>query len=325
MLLSAARLQILELAAKLAKGQTAIQSMKQLIVNADDFGLTEDINHGIIAAHRDGLLTSTSLVANGLAFKHAATISRTFGQLSVGVHFNLSQGSPVSPANRIPSLVNKQSELYLSPLHLFVAILRKQVNVQDIHTECRAQILKVLEAGIAPTHLDGHLHVHLLPQLSPVVIQLAREFGIRHVRCPTEDLEITLPLIWRINGNGLAALKRSAVAYGVSSFAGRFRAHLRASEFTCPTSFLGLAHTGFLDANALSVLLALVPNGTTELMCHPGYASAELVSFGGSLTRERELELIALTAPEVKERVRSLGIRLVNFKDWQDNKMTATI
>ena len=195
----------------------------------------------------------------------------------------------------------------------------------DIRSECRAQILKVFDTGITPTHLDGHLHVHVLPQLSDILIRLAREFGIRHVRSPTEDLEITLPLIWRINGNSLAALKRSTVAYGVSSFAGRFREHLRRSGFTCPNTFFGVAHTGFLDANALSALLALVPNGTTELMCHPGYNSAELESFGGSLTREREVELLALTAPAINDLVGNLTIRLVNFSDWEDDKMTAAI
>jgi hopanoid biosynthesis associated protein HpnK len=299
--------------------------MKQLIVNADDFGLTEDVNRGIIVAHRDGILTSASLLANGSAFNQAVTSSREFVQLSVGVHLNLSQGNPVSPASRIPSLVNEQGKLHLSPLHLWMRILRKQLSLEDIHTECRAQVLKVLEAGIAPTHLDGHLHVHLLPQLSAILIRLAHEFGIRHVRCPTEDLEITLPLIWRINGNSLAALKRSTVAYGVSSFAGRFREHLRKSGFTCPNAFFGVAHTGFLDANALSVLLALVSNGTTELMCHPGYNSAELESFGGSLTHEREVELLALTAPEINDLVGNLAIRLVNFSDWEDDKMTAAI
>jgi chitin disaccharide deacetylase len=294
--------------------------MKQLIVNADDFGLTEDVNRGIIVAHRDGILTSTSLLANGSAFEQAVNSSRKLVQLSVGVHLNLSQGNPVSPASRIPSLVNKQGELHLSPLNLWTKLLRKQLSLEDIHTECRAQILKVFEAGIAPRHLDGHLHVHLLPQLSPVLIRLAQELGIRHVRCPTEDLAITLPLIWRIQGNSLAVLKRSAVAYGVSSLAGRFKERLRTSGLTCPNAFLGLAHTGFLDAKALGVLLTLVPNSTTELMCHPGYDSAELESFGGNLTLEREIELLALTAPEVKELVGNLGIRLVNFRDWEDDR-----
>lgn len=293
--------------------------MKQLIVNADDFGLTEGVNRGIIVAHRDGILTSTSLLANGAAFDQAVIASRKFVQLSVGVHLNLSHGNPVSPANRIPSLVNEQGELHLSPLHLWTRILRKQSSLEDIHTECRAQILKLLDARVAPTHLDGHLHVHLLPQLSALLVQLAGEFGIRHLRCPTEDLETTLPLIWRINGNRLAALKRSAIAYGVSSFAGRFKGHLRAPGLTCPNTFFGLAHTGFLDTNALSALLALVPNGTTELMCHPGYDSTELQSFGGGLTSAREVELLALTTPRITEAVGNLGIRLINFGNWGDD------
>jgi hopanoid biosynthesis associated protein HpnK len=296
--------------------------MKQLIVNADDFGLTENVNRGIIVAHRDGILTSTSLLANGSAFEQAVSSSRKLVQLSVGVHLNLSQGNPVSPANRIPSLVNKQGELHLSPMYLWMRILRTQLSLEDIHTECRAQVLKVFEAGVAPTHLDGHLHVHLLPQLSPVLIRLAREFGIRHVRCPTEDLAITLPLIWRIKGNSLAALERSLVAYGVSSLAERLREYLLAVGITCPNAFFGLAHTGFLDTNALKVLIAKVPDGTTELMCHPGYDSSELESFGGNLTREREVELLAFTAPEVKDLIGNLGIRLVNFRDWERGKTT---
>ena len=138
----------------------------------------------------------------------------------------------------------------------------------------------------------------------------------------TEDLAITLPLIWRINGNSLAALKRSAVAYGVSSFAERLREYLLAVGITCPNAFFGLAHTGCLDTDALKVLIAKVPDGTTELMCHPGYDSSELKSFGGNLTREREVELLAFTAPEVKDLIGNLGIRLVNFRDWERGKTT---
>ena len=299
--------------------------MKQLIVNADDFALTEGVNRGIIVAHRDGILTSTSLLANGLAFEHAVSSSRDFVQLSVGVHLNLSQGSPVSPANHIPSLVNEQGELYASPLQLWTKMLAKKLSLEDVRVEFRAQILKVLNSGITPTHLDGHLHVHLLPRLSSILIQLAREFGIRHIRCPVENLKLTLPVIWKIGGNSLGAFKRSAVAYGVSSFAAQFREHLRKSGITCPNAFLGLAHTGFLDTNALRALLALVPNGITELMCHPGYNSAEVKSLGGSLTREREAELLALTSPRIKELVGNLGVQLVNFRDWGDNKMTAAV
>ena len=293
--------------------------MKRLIVNADDFGLAESVNRGIIAAHRDGILTSASLLANGLAFDQAIVLSRRFPGLSVGVHLNISEGRPVSPATAIPSLVNERGELHLSPFHLWTSLLRRQISLEEIHAECRAQALKVLHAGVTPTHLDGHLHMHVLPQLSPILIALAREFGIRGVRCPAEDLEATLPLLWNINGASIAVLRRSAIAYGVGSFAKRFREQLRLAGLVCPDVFLGLAHTGFLDAKALSALLAFVPNGLTELMCHPGYASAQVESLGGGLTRERETEVLALTAPETRQIVERLGIRLTTFRDLEED------
>jgi chitin disaccharide deacetylase len=291
--------------------------MKRLIVNADDFGLAESVNRGIIVAHRDGILTSTSLLANGSAFDQAIALSRQFPQLSVGVHLNISEGRPASPAAGIPSLVNERGELHLSPFRLWTKIVRRQISLEDIHSECRAQVLKVWHAGVKPTHLDGHLHVHVLPQLSPILIALAREFGIRSIRCPAEDLEATLPLLWKLSGASIAGLERSAIAYGVSSFARRFKEQLRMAGFVYPSAFLGLAHTGFLDARALSALLAFVPNGSTELMCHPGYASAQVESLGGGLTRARETEVLALTAPETREIVESLGIRLTNFRDLE--------
>jgi chitin disaccharide deacetylase len=291
--------------------------MKRLIVNADDFGLAESVNRGIIVAHRDGILTSTSLLANGSAFDQAIALSRQFPQLSVGVHLNISEGRPVSPAAGIPSLLNERGELHLSPFRLWTKIVTRQISLEEINSECRAQVLKVWHAGVEPTHLDGHLHVQVLPQLSPILIALAREFGIRSVRCPAENLEATLPLLWKLSGAGIAALERSAIAYGVSSFARRFREQLRMAGLVYPSAFLGLAHTGFLDVRALGGLLAFVPNGSTELMCHPGYTSAQVASLGGRLTRERETELLALTAPETREIVESRGIRLTNFRDLE--------
>lgn len=293
--------------------------MKRLIVNADDFGLTEGINRGIMVAHRDGILTSTSLLANGPAFDQAIAASQQLPQLSVGVHLNISEGRPVSPAARIPSLVNELGELHLSPFQLWMRILGRQISLEDIHAECRAQILKLFDAGLRPSHLDGHLHVHVLPQLSPILIALAHEFCIPNVRSPAEDLEATLPLLWKSGGAGIAALERSTIAYGVSSFAWRFKEQLRVAGLVCPGAFLGLAHTGFLDTQSLIALLALVPNGTTELMCHPGYAIAQMESLRGQLSRERETELVALTAPEVKEVLGSLGIRLSNFCDLEED------
>jgi len=148
--------------------------MKRLIVNADDFALTESVNRGIIAAHRDGILTSASLLANGTAFEQAIASSQHVPQLSVGVHLNISEGTPVTPAAHISTIVDGRGEFYLKPFHLWVRILKRQINLDHIYTECRAQICKVFEAGIGPTHLDGHLHIHILPQLSQVITRSPR-------------------------------------------------------------------------------------------------------------------------------------------------------
>jgi predicted glycoside hydrolase/deacetylase ChbG (UPF0249 family) len=287
--------------------------VKKLIVNADDFGLAEEINRGIIAAHRDGILTSASLLANGPAFDDAIGARRHFPRLSIGMHLNLSQGWPVSAAQRVPTLVNERRELHLGPFQLWVGILRKKISLEDIRTECRAQIVRLFDAGVSPTHLDGHLHVHLLPPLSPILIGLALEFCIPFLRCPAEDLEATLPMLWKTGPPCMAALERSAVALAVSSLARRFREQLRPTGLRCPDAFWGLAHTGFLDGKALAALLAVVPNGTAELMCHPGYSSPQVAALGGKLNRQREAEVLALTAPEINEIVKSLGVRLTNF------------
>lgn len=292
--------------------------MKRLIINADDFGLTQSVNRGIIVAHRDGILTSTSLLANGSAFDDALILSRQAPRLSVGVHLNVSDGTPVSPAARIPTLVSERGELYLSPFRLGARILAGQINLEDIRSEFRAQVFKVFDAGITPTHLDGHLHVHILPQLSSLVIALAHEFHIRYVRCPAENLEATLPLLWKLGDAGIGALERSAIAYVVSAFAQSFKQQLRTNSLFFADAFLGLTHTGFLDMTMMSALLDLVQNGTTELMCHPGYASSQVALLGGKLTHAREAEVLALTAPEIKGIVEKMGIRLTNFRDLED-------
>ena len=289
--------------------------MKRLIMNADDFGLAESVNDGILAAYDFGILTSASLLANGSAFAHAIASSLHFPGLSLGVHLNLSSGAPVSDAALVPSLVNERGELYLNPVRLGIGLLRRRIRLEHIRAELRAQVIKIFDASVTPTHLDGHLHVHVLPQIAPLVIEIAREFCIRCVRCPTEDLETSLPLLWRSGGASLAKWNRSAIAYAVTSLAQPFTEQLRTAGLACPDAFCGLAHTGFLNVRTLSELLASIRPGVTELMCHPGYVSAELQSFGGSLTNARASELVALTAPEIKHKVERLGVRLINFRD----------
>ena len=160
--------------------------MRQLIVNADDFGLTEQVSRGILDAHREGIVTSTTLMANGGAFGTAVSMGRREYGLGIGVHLNLTEGLPVSSASNIPTVVDRQGRLHLSPRRLLQGIMTRQVNLAEVEIELWRQILKVLGAGILPTHLDGHKHVHVLPGVSGIVIRLAQEFSIPSIRCPSE-------------------------------------------------------------------------------------------------------------------------------------------
>src|SRR5262245_42987845 len=151
--------------------------MKRLIVNADDFGLSEGINRAVVLGHRQGIVTSATLMANGGAFATAVEMARTAGSLGIGVHLNLTEGAPVSTPSAIPGLVDARGLFAHTVEQLGWKVLRGTLRLLDIEREFRAQIEKVLAAGVAVTHLDSHKHVHLIPALCHMVLRLATEYG----------------------------------------------------------------------------------------------------------------------------------------------------
>jgi predicted glycoside hydrolase/deacetylase ChbG (UPF0249 family) len=288
--------------------------MKQLIVNADDFGLTKRVSEGIVEAHRHGIVSSTTLMANGGAFEAAAALRRQAPHLGIGMHLNLSEGMPVSPAFKIPSLLNGHGRLYLTPGRLWKGIVTRQVSLADVETELRAQIAKIHRAGIVPTHFDGHKHVHVLPGVSDIVIRLAREFSIPSVRCPLEEPPGLFDMLDSRGARRASVLKQYLVGRGVSVLARRFRQKLAEAGLRHPTHFYGLSQTGFLDARGIREVLGRLPQGTSELMCHPGYVDFELARTGTRLLAEREIEASALGSRPIRRFVEGSGIRLVNYQ-----------
>jgi predicted glycoside hydrolase/deacetylase ChbG (UPF0249 family) len=142
----------------------------RLIFNADDFGFTRDVNEGIVEAHRHGVLTATTLMANGDAFDHAVACARDTPSLDVGVHLVMVQGQSVaSPGHAMPATLQE----------LAFALLRRQIPVYE---EAAAQIRKILAAGIRPSHIDTHKHTHLFPPVLDALARVAREFGIPWMR-----------------------------------------------------------------------------------------------------------------------------------------------
>ena len=285
---------------------------RNLIVNADDLGWTAGVNRGITEAHSNGIVTSASLLANGEAFAEAAELTRGTRGLGVGVHLNLSDGAPVAARNAVPSLLNNTGEFEGGPDALLLKIAMRAVSMQEVETEWEAQITKVRAAGVDPTHLDGHKHVHMLPGLFPIALRLAKRHGIGSIRVSHEasnlraalsagDLHATVVLKQGVQARGLKLLARDAREQAE-------RAGISAADYFC-----GIAQTGELTKQGVMRLLRSLPEGTTELMCHPGYADDALRKTATRLQGSREKEVQILTDKEIRNLVASQGIRLIDY------------
>ena len=262
--------------------------LKYLVINADDFGFTRDVNEGIVEAHRNGILTATTLMANGPAFDDAVRLARETPTLDIGCHLTLIGGnSLLDPSRRLPS----------STLELAAQVYAGKIAIYD---ELEAQVRKILAAGIQPTHLDTHKHTHLLPPVLRAVCSIAQNFGIRWVRRPV-DFRTVSTGAWKQRFTGRIVRRvgmRSLDAYG-----------LRHTDH-----FWGFAITGKLDEVALAAVMAHIPEGSTELMTHPGILTGELAGAPTRLKKSRAVELMALVSPLVRRAVSEAGIELVNYR-----------
>lgn len=287
--------------------------MKNLIVNADDLGWTEGVNRGIAEAHRKGLVTSTSLLANGQAFASAVDVTRANPELGVGVHLNLSDGPPAAPRARIPALLSSSGELAGGPENLLLRIASRNLPLKEVELEWDAQIRKVRDAGIAPTHLDGHKHVQMLPGLFEIALRLAKKHGIRAIRVSHEESKLRSALSARGDQNAGVVLKQGVQARGLKLLARD--AHEMADHAGLVTTdyFCGIAQTGVLTREGVEQLLSALPDGTTELMCHPGYADEDLRRTATRLQESRQTELEILTDVGIRKLVATKGIRLISY------------
>lgn len=271
-----------------------MSTRKQLVVNADDFGYTRDVNQGIIEAHQRGILTATTLMANGDAFEDAVRLACENPSLDVGAHLVLTGGRALAePETALPSSVPR----------LLAAIALGRLRVYE---ELAAQVRRILDAGIRLTHLDTHKHTHLAPPVLDAVTRVAGEFGIRWVRRPF-DLPITA-------ARGKAPRSKRATSGGLALVRGRFERVLAQRQCQTTDHFAGFQITGRFRTQELVELIRALPEGTTELMCHPGRCTAELARARTRLKESREDELAALTAAEARRALEECGVELVNYR-----------
>lgn len=288
--------------------------MKNLIVNADDLGWTEGVNRGIAEAHRKGLVTSTSLLANGRAFASALDIARANPELGVGVHLNLSDGPPTAKPRLVEGFVNSAGNLEAGPESLLLRIASRSLEQDEVEREWDAQIRKVRDSGITPTHLDGHKHVHMLPGLFEIALRLAKKHGIRGIRISHEESKLRAVLSSAGEQKTGMVLKQGVQARGLKLLARDARDMADRAGLVATDYFCGIAQTGVLTREGVEGLLKILPEGTTELMCHPGYADEDLRRSGTRLQESRQTELAILTDARIRKLVATQGIRLINYR-----------
>jgi predicted glycoside hydrolase/deacetylase ChbG (UPF0249 family) len=269
------------------------KSPKRLVVNADDFGFTPDVNQGIVEGHREGIVTATTLMANGEAFDDAVRLAGETPTLDLGCHLVLISGRSLTTGKPLPESVAQ----------LVAALARRQIRVYD---ELRAQVERILEAGIRPTHLDTHKHTHLAPPVLEAVARLGEEYGILWVRRPF-DFPFSAP------GGAVPRLKR-VLSAALGLLRGRFHKALARRGCLTTDHFAGFQVTGVLRTAELAALLAALPEGITELMCHPGRCGPALRNARTRLKQSRERELEALCAPEIRAALERHGVELVNYR-----------
>lgn len=265
------------------------QPRKYLIVNADDFGLTEQINSGVIKGFLKGIITSASIMPTGKAFDHAVTLAKEYSDLGVGVHLALTQTFPTLPAKCIPTLVNQAGHFYDSWRSFFIRFIMGKIRLSEVEQEMEAQIKRVLASGISPTHLDAHQHIHILPGIWNIMSNLAYKYDIRFIRYPYESSVV--------GSVSIKHLVKLLCIQGMLNFVDRKKTWIGAKS---PEYFLGLSASEKINGRILTRYLRSLKDGLTELMCHP---RADIHGFD---------ELDALTSPEIKQLINQLNIKLIN-------------
>lgn len=285
--------------------------MRRLIVNADDFGFTSGVNRAIVEAHSRGVVTSSTLMANGPAFAEAAQLALTVPKLSVGCHVVLTDGVPVLSAAQLPSLTTNSH--FRDGMITFAArAITDRMDADEITAETAAQIRKLQSAGIAVSHIDTHKHTHLFPKILRPVLRAAAACEVRAVRNPfgprlplQSSHLLARPSLWT----------RYAEVRILGSFAGKFREAVDREGFTTPDGTLGIVVTGALDETLFHAIARSIPEGTWEFVCHPGYNDADLQAGMTRLRESREIELRVLTLPAAREVLAQQGIELISYRE----------
>lgn len=279
--------------------------MKRLIVNADDFGLHTNINKGIIKGYREGFITSTSIMPSAPAYEEAVKLAKENPGLGIGIHLTLVGGvAPVLPADKVSSLLDENG-LFLPDYGAFAKrFYLGKVRESELEAELRAQIERAMGDGLNITHIDSHQHLHVLPVLNRLVLKLGSEYNIKGMRIPHE------PYLFK--GGFEAGLGRMIGKCGLSFCASMATMGAKDEGILYPDCFFGMLAGGNLNEELIGNILYALPEGTSEIMTHPGLKKNELDKvFSWNYHWEDELQ--AFLSEKNKAILKKEHIALINF------------
>jgi hopanoid biosynthesis associated protein HpnK len=269
---------------------------RQLIVNADDFGCSPSINHAVIQAHQQGILTSASLMVNEPPCAEAVQLARENPRLGVGLHLTLACGRSALGSDQIPGLVDARGRFTDDALRAGMNYFFRRELRPQLRAEIRAQLEAFSRTGLNLDHVNGHLHLHLHPVVLEILLEEGGRFGMGRLRLTREPFDLD----WQLARGNWAYRISHAIAFGM--LGARAAAKVHARGVRPADQVFGLLQSGRIDTDYLCRLLAVLPAGVSELYSHPS-----LDDF--------KHELDALVSPRTIDLVRSEGIQLVRYQD----------
>ena len=276
--------------------ESAGQASRCLIVNADDFGLSQSVNEAVIRAHRDGILTSASLMVNEPGCGEAVKLAMENPRLGVGLHLTLLMGRSALPPEKIPDIVNSRGEFSNSPVGAGMDYFFKRGLREQLRAEIHAQFEKFHATGLPLDHVNGHLHLHLHPVIFRILMEDAEKLGIKRMRLTRDCLACSRRMA---SGRWFYRVSHAAIYEWLSS---RARGPLRQRGIQHAQITFGLLQNARVDEEYILRLLPELPPGDSELYSHPSLD-------------EFKREFDALISPRVKELANKLGIELIRYQD----------
>ena len=275
--------------------------MKQIIINADDFGFSPGINKGVIESYNKGLTTSTSIVCNTKHFDKSVKELKKLKGLGKGIHLNLTMGRPISKERDISSLTDKKGLFEKNVSRFIFRLTASMIRKEHIERELEEQIKKAVYELDDIDHIDSHQHIHILPQIYPLVLNLARKYKIPFVRIPNQNFWI-YPTDRFIERGLLSGLSLLNAGYNENEYKKKIK------------NFYGLYHGG-LNTSLIRNMINRFKEGNGEIACHPAYPDHFIEQNWNRLKKDRLNDLNTLINPMSRKIMKDNGIKLIRFKD----------